>query len=58
MIERLRIIRDTMVGETWKQYKREITMEDLAEIFKVETVTAYKVLKKQYVQLKSRKGTR
>lgn len=46
MKEKLREKRNKIYYEIWENYKNELTMEELAEIFAIPLPSFYKIIKK------------
>lgn len=52
MKEHLQEKRNKILYQIWQEYKQEVTMEDLAEIFSIPLATAYRLIKKEYEKYK------
>ena len=48
MKEYLQNIRNQIYYDSWEKYKGRLTMEELAIIFNVPLVSAYKIIKRKY----------
>jgi len=45
LTKHLKILRDEELRRIWKERKSEITMKELAEIFKIDLARVYQILK-------------
>lgn len=45
LTKNLKVVRDEILIYTWKNYKNQITMKELAEIFQIDLPRVYQILK-------------